>query len=134
MNIKQIAAITTILSVSFAAIAADEAKLPPASEKKDVTFAADIKPILEKSCVKCHGAEKPKARLRLDSLAGVLKGSKEGKVVVVGKSEESQIVKSVAHVGDPDGFMPPLKAKDKFPKLTPEQVGLIRAWIDQGAK
>src|SRR4029434_5845169 len=46
----------------------DTSKLPPASDQKGVTYAKDIKAIFEKSCVKCHGAEKPKAKLRLDSL------------------------------------------------------------------
>ena len=134
MNAKIIAVITTVLGVSFTALAADEAKLPPASTKKDVTFAADIKPIFEKSCIKCHSGEKPKAKLRLDTVEGALKGSKEGKVIEVGKSADSVLVKSAAHVGDSDGWMPPAKAKAKFPTLTPEQVGLVRAWIDQGAK
>src|SRR5438876_496474 len=42
----------------------DVSKLPPASDQKGVTYAKDIKPIFEKSCVKCHGAEKPKAKLQ----------------------------------------------------------------------
>src|ERR1051325_3719266 len=53
----------------------DTSKLPPASTKQGVTYASDIKAILDKSCVKCHGAEKPKAKLRLDSLDAALKGS-----------------------------------------------------------
>jgi len=49
--------------------AVDVSKIPPASDKTGVTYAADIKPIFEKSCVKCHGAEKQKGKLRLDTLA-----------------------------------------------------------------
>ncbi|MEK7707333.1 MAG: c-type cytochrome domain-containing protein, partial [Verrucomicrobiota bacterium] len=56
----------------------DTSKLPPASDKQGVTYAGDIKPIFDKSCIKCHGAEKPKAKLRLDSLAGALKGGEDG--------------------------------------------------------
>ena len=132
MKIK-IIAFAVWLGVAFA-VSADGVKLPAASAKKDVTFAADIKPIFEKSCIKCHSGEKPKAKLRLDTVENILKGSKEGKVVEAGKSADSDLVKSIAHIGDPDIFMPPEKAKDKFPALTPEQVGLVRAWIDQGAK
>ena len=112
----------------------DVSKLPPASTKAGVTYAADIKPIFEKSCLKCHGAEKQKGKLRLDSLEAVLKGSEDGKVVVPGKSAESVLIHNVAHVGDEDDYMPPPDNKDKIPPLTKDQIGLIRAWIDQGAK
>jgi hypothetical protein len=112
----------------------DVSKLPPPSDAKNVTFAAQIKPIFEKSCVKCHGEEKQKGKLRLDSLEAALKGGADGKVIIPGKSAESMLVHNVAHIGDEDSFMPPPDNKDKIPKLTNDQIGLIRAWIDQGAK
>jgi hypothetical protein len=112
----------------------DASKLPPASDKKDLTFATDIKPIMEKSCVKCHGSSKQKAKLRLDTLEAALKGGEDGKMIIPGDSAKSPLVFSVAHVGDEDMFMPPPDNKDKIPALTAEQVGVIRAWIDQGAK
>jgi mono/diheme cytochrome c family protein len=106
--------------------------LPPASTKTGVTYATDIKPIFDATCVKCHdGTKKPRGGLALDTLEGTLKGGKDGKVVTVGDSAHSDLVLSVAHVGDRDTFMP--KGKTAKP-LTPEQIGLIRAWIDQGAK
>ncbi|HSY43917.1 MAG TPA: c-type cytochrome domain-containing protein [Candidatus Acidoferrum sp.] len=111
------------------------ATLPPASTKTGVTFDTDIKPIFTDACVKCHnsaGQRPPRAGLALDTLAGVLKGSKDGPVLKAGDSAHSDLVLSVAHMGDdPDSFMP----KGKNAKmLTPDQIGLIRAWIDQGAK
>jgi hypothetical protein len=112
----------------------DLSKIPPASAKTGVTYATDIKPIFDHSCIKCHDAEKPKAKLRLESLEGVLKGGEDGKVVDLGKSASSLLVINVAHAGDPDGYMPPPKNKAKIPPLTTEEIGLIRAWIDQGAK
>jgi hypothetical protein len=112
----------------------DASKLPPPSDKKGVTYAGDIKPIFEKSCMKCHGAEKQKGKLRLDSLEAVLKGGEDGKVVEPGNSAKSMLVANVSHVGDEDMFMPPPDNKDKIPPLTKDQIGLIRAWIDQGAK
>lgn len=112
----------------------DVSKLPPPSMRKDLTYQADIKPILDKSCIKCHGAEKPKAKLRLDSLAGVFKGGHDGKVIQPGGSSKSLLVINVAHLGDEDDWMPPPNNKLKIPSLTSEQIGLIRAWIDQGAK
>ena len=110
------------------------AELPPVAVKKGVTYVADIKPIFEKNCLDCHGPDKQKADLRLDSLEAVLKGSEDGKVVNPGNSAESQLVLSVAHLGDKDLYMPKApKGKTPVP-LTVEEIGLIRAWIDQGAK
>jgi len=117
------------------AAAADTGPLPPAATKTGVTYATDIKPILDQSCIKCHSGEKPKAHLKLDTLENVLKGSKDGKVLTAGDSANSFVVKCIAHVTkDPDSYMPPPHNKANIGPLTPEQIGLIRAWIDQGAK
>ena len=134
--------ICTILSIAILgaalAVAADSkktpvdaSKLPPPSDRKDVTYEKDIRPIFEKNCFKCHGPEKQKGDLRLDSLKATLAGGEYGEVIVPNKSAESKLVIAVAHLGDEDDFMPP---PEKAKPLTAEQVGLIRAWIDQGAK
>lgn len=112
----------------------DESKLPPPVQKQGVTYESDIKPLFDHSCVKCHGPQKPKGHLRLDSLEGVFKGSEDGKVLVPGHSNQSMLIANVAHLGDPDDYMPPPKNKAGIPPLTKEQIGLLRAWIDQGAK
>ncbi len=112
----------------------DLTKIPPAVQKQEVTYATDIKPILDQSCTKCHGMEKPKGKLRLDSKEDALKGGEDGKVVIPGDSKDSVLVHNIAHVGDPDDYMPPPHNKANIPPLTKEQIGLIRAWIDQGAK
>jgi mono/diheme cytochrome c family protein len=135
-------ALAVALTVAFgaASVLADDddakpATLPPASTKAGVTYATDIKPIFDDSCVKCHngaGPKKPRGGLALDTLEGVLKGGKDGPVIKVGDSAHSDLVLSVAHIGDDsDQFMP--KGKNAK-QLTPDQIGLIRAWIDQGAK
>lgn len=112
----------------------DASKLPPAATKPGVTYAGDIKAIFEKSCVKCHNAEKPKAKLNLTTLADALKGGADGKVIEPGHSAKSLLMGSVARIGEEDDWMPPKDNKAKIAPLTTEQVGLIRAWIDQGAK
>jgi mono/diheme cytochrome c family protein len=128
-------ALATTFGLALAAAAADTAQLPSASTKTGVTYATDIKPVFDQSCVKCHSGDKPKAKLKLDSLENALKGSKDGKVIVAGDSAKSPLVRSIAHVtSDKDAWMPPLHNKAKIGPLTPEQIGLIRAWIDQGAK
>jgi uncharacterized membrane protein len=129
-------ALAATFGLAAAASAADATdKMPPASTKTGVTYATDIKPILDQSCVKCHSGDRPKALLKLDSLENALKGSMDGKVITVGDSANSFIVKCVAHVtADHDSWMPPAHNKANIGPLTPEQIGLIRAWIDQGAK
>ena len=114
----------------------DPSRLPPAAAKDGVTYAADIQPIFDKSCYPCHGPKtpKPKGGLRVDSLALVLKGSKDGAVVVAGNIAKSPLLGDVAHLGDRDDYMPPPKNKGHIEPLSKEQVGLIRAWIEQGAK
>ena len=112
----------------------DASKLPPAASQDGVTYEKDIKAIFDKSCVKCHSGDKAKGKLHLDSLEGAVKGGKEGPDIKPGKSGDSPLVYAVAHVGDEDDFMPPPKNKAGIKQLSPEQVGLIRAWIDQGAK
>ena len=101
------------IGLAAAASAADATgQLPPASTKQGVTYAADIKPIFDNSCVKCHSGDKPKARLKLDSLESALKGSKDGKVITPGDSAKSFLVKCVAHVtADHDSWMPPAHNK-----------------------
>src|ERR1035437_2157512 len=108
----------------------DLSKVPAAADKKGVTYEKDIRSLFEQSCFKYHGPEKPNGRLRLNSLESALQGGKDGKIIEKGNSAKSLIVRLTARL-DEDEAMPP---KDKGKPLTREQVGLIRAWIDQGAK
>ena len=87
---------------SLSAAYVDLSKLPPASTKKGVTYAADIQPLFEKSCFKCHGSEKQKGKLRLDSLESALKGGENGKIIEPGTSTKSKIVIAVARLGEED--------------------------------
>ena len=104
----------------------DLAKLPPAAAKP-VDFVRDIQPILEKKCLQCHGRGHDKGGFRLDDRALLLGESDSGKAVVAGKSRDSYLIHLVAGL-EPDSVMP-----KKGGKLSAEQVGLLRAWIDQGA-
>ncbi len=60
-----------------------------ASAADPVDYTRDVKPILAKHCVSCHGEERPRAGLRLDTAALAIKGGKAGPAVVPGKAEES---------------------------------------------
>ena len=126
--------------LSLSALADDKAPidpslLPPASPKKGVTYAADIQPIFAQSCYSCHGPknQKPKGKLRLDTLEAVRKGGEDGPAIIPGNSAKSVLVAQISFLGDPDDYMPPPKNKDNLKQLTKEQIGLVRAWIDQGA-
>jgi len=97
---------------------------PPASHQ--VSFGKEIRPILEASCTKCHGRGRSKGDFRLDTRETLLKGGESGTAVVSGKSEQSYLIELVSGL-DPDNVMP-----RKGKKLTAQEVGLLRAWIDQG--
>jgi hypothetical protein len=109
----------------FPPVATGETPVPPSSADKKPVFEQNVLPILKARCVKCHGGEKPKAKLRLGDMGGLLTGGESGPVVVPGSAEKSLLFKMVSK-----GEMPP--AKEKI-KLTSEQVAVIKNWIDNGA-
>ncbi len=102
-------------------------KLPAAVTRK-VDFKSDVQPILEASCVKCHGRGKAKGEWKLDTREAFLQPGESGPTVVLRDSAKSHLIHLVAGT-DPDAVMP-----EKGKKLTPEQVGIFRAWVDQGLK
>jgi cytochrome c5 len=92
-------------------------------------FTAAIQPVLNRTCTSCHGAEKQKAEMRLDSFEAVIKGGDSGSPIVAGKPDESLLIKRVSLPPDDDDHMPP---KDK-PQPTEKEIKLIKFWIAQGA-
>jgi len=109
------------------------AKLPPAANAK-VSYKKDIKPLIEKSCLNCHGPKKrPKGKFRIDTRELALKGGSEGVAIIPGKSKKSPLSYFITdQVVDYE--MPPTDKREKYPKLTKKQIALVLAWIDQGAK
>jgi len=120
-----------LIGVALAAVFVSRpfaAELPPAANGA-VDFAKDVQPIFAKSCYECHGDKKQKSDFRLDDRDQAMRGGETGKpAVVAGKSAESPLIQRVAGI-NPDEVMPP-----KGDKLTSGQIGILRAWIDQGAK
>src|SRR6059058_1675586 len=92
----------------------DLSKLPPPVDKKGVTYAKDIRPLFEASCFRCHGEEKQKGELRLDSLEAVLKGGEDGKVIVPGASKKSLLVIAAARIDDETAMPPKPKPGGQF--------------------
>jgi len=131
---RPVAAVLATACLAFGVRAADvpkpaAAKLPPAAASFD--FNRDIKPLLESTCVRCHGETRQKSSFRLDSREWLLKGGEEhDRVIVEGHSEQSPLIRLVAGLVE-DVPMPPAKENVR---LTTKQIGLLRAWIDAGAK
>ena len=103
------------------------ADLPPAAIT-EVDFAHDIQPLFQRSCAKCHGAEKQRSGFRLDQRAAALRGGELGQAILPGNSAQSPLIRMVA--GLEEGLdMPP-----EGDRLSPEEIGKLRRWIDEGAK
>jgi len=100
----------------------------PAAAGGQIDFLKDIQPILAERCYSCHGPEKQKSDLRWDSKSSLTKTGEHGPVLIPGNSAASRVIRLVAGL-DPDTVMP-----QKGERLTAQQIGLLRAWIDQGAK
>ena len=92
----------------------------------EVDFSHEIVPLLRENCAKCHTGQKKEGRLSLNTRESLLAGGELGAVVVVGKSERSELIKRVMS-DDPDERMPP-----KGPRLSATDIGRLKAWIDAG--
>jgi hypothetical protein len=110
---------------------------PPAPMPRSVQnidFVRQIKPLLERSCAACHSGEKPRGLFRIDGRDAILKGGASGAAAIVpGHSEKSLLIAYVSGKA-PESEMPPRAVRDRFPALSPDEVALVRAWVDQGAE
>jgi hypothetical protein len=109
-----------------------QARMPKDVQKID--FAQQIKPLLERSCFACHSGEKPRGLFRIDRRDAILKGGASGAAgIVPGHSEKSPLIAYLSGKA-PESEMPPRAVRDRFPALSPDEVALVRAWVDQGAE
>jgi mono/diheme cytochrome c family protein len=108
-----------VVALGSAALVASPAAAQP------VSFAADIRPIFENNCWKCHGGAVQLSKLDLRSRDAALKGGQRGAAIVPGKAEDSRLYRVVAALEKPSM---PLGGK-----LSAEEIATIRRWIDQGA-
>src|SRR5262249_25825382 len=101
---------------------------------RHVDFARQIKPFLERSCVACHSGEKPRGLFRIADRDALLKGGASGAAAIVpGHSAKSPLIDHVSGQV-PESEMPPRAVREQFPALSPDEMALLRAWIDQGAE
>ncbi|HWP44841.1 MAG TPA: c-type cytochrome domain-containing protein, partial [Blastocatellia bacterium] len=101
-------------------------KLPRAASRK-VDYKQDIKPLLAQHCYSCHGPDVQQAGLRLDLRQNALRGGDYGPVIKIGDSASSKLIRRLVD-GDGGMQMPPTGP------LSDDEIGLVRAWIDQGAE
>ncbi len=102
--------------------------VPSHSESKDhmAFFEKEVRPVLAENCYECHGADKQKGGLRLDSLEAILSGGESGAALVPGKADESLLVHAIRRE-DPDFEMPPKKP------LTEREIQSLTEWVSLGA-
>src|SRR5215831_4128154 len=114
------------LTLAVIPLVGAQSKFPPAASRK-VDYKKDIQPLLAQNCYSCHGPEVQQAGLRLDLRQNALRGGDYGPVIKIGDSAASKLIRRVVD-GDGGLQMPPTGA------LTDDEIGLLRAWIDQGAE
>jgi mono/diheme cytochrome c family protein len=112
-------------SVAFAGAPRGEKAPSPAAP---VDYAGKVKPLLNRHCVSCHGAVKPRSGLRLDTAAAARSGGKNGPAVVPGRGEESALIAAVR--GEGPGERMPLNR----PPLSAAEIKILEDWIDAGAR
>ena len=122
INNRGIAALLLALPIGLTA----GGELPPAADMT-VDFNQHVRPILAAKCHSCHGEKQQQAGLRLDKRQNALRGGDYGPVIVQGNGAESKLIKKLV-TGDGGMQMPPTGP------LEAEQIGVLRAWIDQGAE
>jgi len=88
-----------------------------------------IEPVFKNKCYGCHGATRQKGKLRLDQPTSIMKGGKDGVIIVPGKSATSELIKRILLPREDEHHMAP---KEK-PQLTEQEIALLGWWVDNGA-
>ncbi len=99
----------------------------PAAADRPIDFVNDVQPLFAARCLECHGPKKQESAFRLDHKPTAMKGGDIGQAIIAGNGADSPLVRYVA--GLEDGMQMPPEGE----RLTKEQIGILRAWIDQGA-
>ncbi|QDS92917.1 Planctomycete cytochrome C [Roseimaritima multifibrata] len=113
-----------ICFVIFGGLTAFAGSPSPISPEEAKFFEVEVRPLLAEKCFSCHGEEKQRGDLRLDTLGGHLAGGESGAAVVPGKIDESLLIEAVRY----EGFeMPPSG------KLPDKQIKILERWVSLGA-
>ncbi|MEX2186236.1 MAG: c-type cytochrome domain-containing protein [Pirellulales bacterium] len=133
--------LVSVAALAFALGSADSARgddakivpLPVAELKRDtpVDFEQEVLPVLAHSCLACHNATDAESDVVLETPQTIAKGGAEGAIVAPLKSADSRLFQVAAHLVDT--IMPPADNKVGAKPLSPEELALLKLWIDQGA-
>jgi WD40 repeat protein len=112
----------------------EESGLPVATLNREtpVSFAGEIQPVLAKKCLACHSASVAEGGVILESRQSMLESEASSGVLVEGQAQESLLFLAAAHRAD--SVMPPPENKVNAAPLTPDELALLKLWIDQGAQ
>nr|BAL53699.1 NB-ARC domain protein [uncultured Planctomycetota bacterium] len=126
-----------LLLATNARAAAQEVQVEPIkvislNRKDPVSFEKEIYPILEDKCLSCHAGPVKSGGYDMSTYEGLMKGGKRGPAVHPGRPNDSLLVHLAGRTKQP--AMPPVKKGSKDAPLTPEQLALIKLWIEQGAR
>src|SRR5580658_5350939 len=109
-----------LVTMAFTTIPVEAQENKSSSGHRIIEFDRDIRPILETSCLRCHGPERPKSHFRLDDRDAALKGGNDGVDILPGRAAESPLLKRVASSDENNQMPPPGKGE----RLTPAQIDL----------
>ena len=107
----------------------DEVDLTKVNLQQAIYYDDLVKPILESKCYGCHGSSKQKGKLRLDEPQHILKGGKDGVILVAGKVDESEMIDRMLLPLNDEDHMPPKEKK----QLTEQEIAVLKTWIASGA-
>ena len=122
---------TTTLEIAKATKIPRSASAP--GPNAPVEFTRDIQPLLERSCVACHSAEKTKGGFQVTDRSSLLKGGKRGEPVVIPGNPDASPLLHLVQDQVEDLEMPPVGKREKFPALTKDEIAKLSGWIAQGA-
>lgn len=106
----------------------------PLAATRPIDFKTEVYPIFKAACFRCHGAEKQKGKYRIDTREGAFKTTENhGPSFQPGDSKKSAALLMMAGLIDEMLMPPPGGKPGESDPLTPQQIGLVRAWVDQGA-
>ena len=111
---------------------ADPIPIADLRRSEPVSFENDILPIFRRNCLACHSASEEQGGLVLESPQAILAGGENGPAAVSNRGVESLLLVLASHKDEP--VMPPSGNDVAAKNLTPEELGLLKLWIDQGAK
>ena len=124
--------LSVLVPVFANAAATAPIEIAPAKPGTTMDFQRDVYPILKANCIACHNKTTTKADLNMETPELMKKGGETGPGIVPGKAADSIILQAAAHTWD--SIMPPKGNKVGSVNLTPQELGVLKAWIDQGAK